>query len=212
MKKNCKDAIVEAAIMLFNTKGYNGISIRDIARKAEVNPANIAYYFHNKHGLLEYCFMNFFENYMAEIEKGFAQIELGAAHCLKEIGKNLLAYQCENIHLTRFILREMSIDSQVVREIMSTYYVKERFYFKTVLEKGIEAGEFSIQSIPYTIIQFKGLLMMPFLNIQYATEVLHVFPHEQYFLKMYEQELVLWIERMLCTSERERVLAIQGAG
>ena len=48
MKKNSKDAIVEAAISIFNTKGFQGTTIREIAGKAKVNVANISYYFQNK--------------------------------------------------------------------------------------------------------------------------------------------------------------------
>ncbi len=84
MKKNSKEAIVHAAVSLFNTKGYSGTSIRDIAAKANVNPANISYYFQNKHGLLEYCFTSFFEQYMEKIEEGFACIDHGATFCLKK--------------------------------------------------------------------------------------------------------------------------------
>ena len=47
MKNNTKQIIVEAALQLFHTNGYDGTSIRDIALKAEINPANIAYYFKN---------------------------------------------------------------------------------------------------------------------------------------------------------------------
>jgi AcrR family transcriptional regulator len=199
MRKNSKDAIVNAAIELFNTKGYNGTSVRDIAGKANVNPANIAYYFQNKEGLLEYCFTAFFENYLAEIERGFAFLNAGAAFCLKQIAANVINFQCKNIQLTRFILREMSIDSQIVREIMSTYYVKERYFFQKIIEKGMEQKEFRSHSVSYLILQFKSLLAMPFLNTHYVTEVLHVFPHEKYFAKKYLQEIFMWIDGVLCT-------------
>lgn len=58
-KSSTKDTIVDAAILLFNIKGFDGTSIRDIAKKAKVNPANISYYFEGKQGLLEKCFIQF---------------------------------------------------------------------------------------------------------------------------------------------------------
>jgi AcrR family transcriptional regulator len=61
MKKDSKEEIVKAAISLFNSNGYAGTSIRDIAKEANVNSATIAYHFENKLGLLEYCFTYFFE-------------------------------------------------------------------------------------------------------------------------------------------------------
>ncbi|WP_316252492.1 TetR family transcriptional regulator [Bacillus aquiflavi] len=72
MRKNSKKHIVDVAVSLFNMKGYSGTSVRDIAGKANVNVANISYYFQSKHGLLEYCLTSFFENYLSEIENGYS--------------------------------------------------------------------------------------------------------------------------------------------
>jgi AcrR family transcriptional regulator len=194
VKKNSKEAIVQAAINLFNTNGFHGTSIRDIALKAKVNVANISYYFENKHGLLEYCLTTYFEQYLMKIEEALPLLEDDPVKCLKKVADNILAFQCENMQFTRFILREMSIDSQMVREIMSTYSQKEKFYFRKILERGIQTKVFRSQSLPYLIIQFKGLLTMPFLNTQYVTEVLHVFPQERYFQEKYLQEICYWID------------------
>src|SRR5574342_842487 len=195
---------MDAAIFLFNTKGFNGTSIRDIAAKAEVNAANISYYFQNKNGLLENCFTAFFESYLEELEKAFSLLDCGAEICLKAMVDNVLRFQCENIQLTRFILREMTIDSQVVREIMSTYHVKERYFFKKVLERGMETGEFRNLSVQYIILQLKSLLSMPFLNTHYVTEVLHVLPHEQYFSDKYSKEISQWIKGTICVEQLEQ--------
>ncbi|MED4214161.1 TetR family transcriptional regulator, partial [Priestia megaterium] len=42
--KQTKQKVIDAAISLFNTKGYDGTSVRDIAKRADVNVANISYY------------------------------------------------------------------------------------------------------------------------------------------------------------------------
>lgn len=194
MKKNSKEAIIEAAIHLFNTKGFHGTSIRDIAARAEVNVANISYYFENKHGLLEYCLTIYFEQYLKQIEEALPLLEEEPTVCLKKVTENILKFQCSHIQFTRFILREMSIDSQIVREIMSTYYVKEKYYFKKIIERGIQSQVFKSHSIPYMIMHVKGLLAMPFLNTQYVTEVLHVFPHERFFEEKYLLEIYAWID------------------
>jgi AcrR family transcriptional regulator len=200
MRKNSKEAIVDAAVFLFNTKGFSGTSIRDIAAKAGVNPANIAYYFQNKNGLLEYCFTSYFENYLHELERGYSLVDEGAEVSLKRIVENLLKFQCHDIHLTRFILREMTLDSQIVREIMSTYHVKERYLLKKVLERGIRTKEFRSHSVPYVILQLKSLLTNPFLNSHYVNEVLHILPHEKYFIEKYRREIFQWIDAILCES------------
>lgn len=208
MKKSSKDSVVAAAILLFNSKGYSGTSIRDIADAAKVNTATIAYYFGNKEGLLEYCFTYFFEQYINKMEAAFATIEKGAAICLKRVVADLLHYQWENIQLASFVYREMSIDSQMVREIMATYSLKEKYYFQKIFERGFEWNEFRPHSIPYLIIQLKGLLMMPFMNTHYMREVLYVFPNEKFFEQKYLKDLNQWIDKTLCSDVQIKKEAI----
>ncbi|MDQ6599943.1 TetR/AcrR family transcriptional regulator [Bacillus salipaludis] len=198
MKKNIKEAIIEAAIKLFNSNGYSGTSIRDIAGYANVNSATVAYYFENKLGLLEYCFTHFYEQYLGIMEEEYALVGLGAKDCVKRMTAKLLHYQCDNIHLANVVYREMSLDSQIVREIMSTYNLKEKYYFQKIFEKGMEWKEFQPHSVPYLIIQLKGLLMMPFMNSHYLREVMYIFPNERFFEQKYLNEMYNWIENTLC--------------
>ena len=48
--------------------------------------------------------------------------------CLKRAIKKILHFQSENHKLARFVWREVTIDSQVSREIISSYLMKERFF------------------------------------------------------------------------------------
>jgi AcrR family transcriptional regulator len=208
MKLNSKEEIVRAAIPLFNSKGYSGTSMRDIAKAAKVNTATIAYHFENKAGLLEFCFTYFFEQYIGRMEAAYNSIDKGAKACLKRVVADLLHFQCENLQLASFVYREMSIDSQMVREIMATYSLKEKYYFQKIFERGFEWNEFRPHSIPYLIIQLKGLLMMPFTNTHYMREVLYVFPNEQFFEQKYLKELYQWIEQLLCTDIKPKKEAV----
>jgi AcrR family transcriptional regulator len=49
---NMREAILGAAEILFSTKGFNAVSIRDIAQEAGANPGSITYHFKSKDGLL----------------------------------------------------------------------------------------------------------------------------------------------------------------
>ncbi|MGI3002046.1 TetR/AcrR family transcriptional regulator [Shewanella algae] len=48
-----RDALIEAARSCFTVKGYEGVSTRELARKAGVDAAMIRYYFGSKAGLFE---------------------------------------------------------------------------------------------------------------------------------------------------------------
>jgi AcrR family transcriptional regulator len=193
-----KENILLSAVSLFNTKGYNGTSVRDIAKKASVNSANISYYFHGKQGLLESCFTRFFESYLECLEAQADFLDYNPAdECLKKAVYNILQFQSENHLLARFVWREVSIDSQVVREIISSYLVKERYLLKRFFEVGADQGRFTSMPVSIFIIQLKSMISMPFLNSQYLREVWHVFPQEQYFVDRYYTSLEQWIDQCL---------------
>ncbi len=52
MSKSTKQHILEAALSLFNQKGYVHVSMRDIAQKVGISPGNLTYHFKSKDLLL----------------------------------------------------------------------------------------------------------------------------------------------------------------
>ncbi len=52
----CK--IIDVALKLFGCKGYDGTSVRDIAKEADVNLASVNYHFNNKQNLYLEVFIN----------------------------------------------------------------------------------------------------------------------------------------------------------
>tara|TARA_R110002050_G_scaffold109799_4_gene221515 strand:+ start:12189 stop:12782 length:594 start_codon:yes stop_codon:yes gene_type:complete len=51
MATNTKDKVLEAAHSLFEQKGFDGVSMRDIASEAKVNKGLLHYYFKSKHAI-----------------------------------------------------------------------------------------------------------------------------------------------------------------
>ena len=58
---NTKDHILEVATSLFGKYGFSSVSIRDIAKEAQVNVAAVNYHFQNKKLLLEEVFIYSYE-------------------------------------------------------------------------------------------------------------------------------------------------------
>ncbi len=139
-----KDRIIESAVELFNQKGFSGTSVREIARAANVNVAHISYYFNGKGGLMEHLISRFYEGYLRVLEKGYERLpDAGATDCLLQLVFDILSYQHEHRQLTRFVYREVTIDSTLNREVMSTYLTKEKYILHLIIEKGNEDNEFS---------------------------------------------------------------------
>ncbi|PMC37024.1 TetR family transcriptional regulator [Bacillus sp. UMB0899] len=210
--RDTKQKIVNAAIYLFNSKGFTGTSVREIASRANVNVAHISYYFKGKGGLLEYLVSHYYEGYIKVIEENYTQIKFGHAHTvLSKIILDLLYYQHENRQLSRLVYREVTVDSVLIREVMTTYLTKEKYYIKSLFEQGIEEGQFRKGFIPHMIIQLRSLLHMPYLQPQYMSEVLHIQPHEAYFVHQYYKELKSWFNSLLTeqTANENRLVAIR---
>ncbi|MBO1625282.1 TetR/AcrR family transcriptional regulator [Bacillus cereus] len=197
--KQTKQKVIDAAISLFYTKGYDGTSVRDIAKRANVNVANISYYFAGKKGLLEQLITDFLEGYIGVIERAFEQREyLPAKEVLNQIVRGILRYQFEHRELTRFFYRELSLDTTLIREVMTVYFSKERYYIEQIIKQGQMQQEFQKVSFTMFMTQLKGMINMPYLYPQYITEVLHSFPSETFFLEMYTKEVEQWMEQTLC--------------
>jgi len=196
-----KTAILEAAITLFNAKGYQGTTIRDIAGKAGVNAANISYYYQGKKGLLEACLVSFFEPYLACLEVEAAKLGPEPAHiCLSRAIKSILHFQSNHYLLSRFVWREVTIDSQISREIISLYLMQERFYFKEMIHSALKENR-TVIPIGMAVIQLKGMLMMPYLNSQYVREVWAMIPHEPYFAEQYYVTVKNWLDSSIGVRE-----------
>ncbi|MCI0763862.1 forespore capture DNA-binding protein RefZ [Bacillus sp. TL12] len=199
--KQTKQKVIDAAISLFNTKGYDGTSVRDIAKRADVNVANISYYFAGKQGLLEQLITDFLEGYIGVIERSFEQREyLPAKEVINQIVRGILRYQFEHRELTRFFYRELSLDTTLIREVMTIYFSKERYYIEQIIKQGQMQQEFQKISFTMFMTQLKGMINMPYLYPQYISEVLHSFPSETFFLEMYTKEVERWMEQTLCVT------------
>jgi AcrR family transcriptional regulator len=210
--RDTKQQILNAAMYLFNSKGFTGTSVREIASRAKVNVAHISYYFKGKGGLLEYLVSHYYEGYIQVIEENYSQIKYGNAHVvLSKVILDILNYQHENRQLSRLVYREVTLDSILIREVMTTYLTKEKYYFKSIIEQGIEEGYYRNGLVPLMIIQLRNLLHMPYLQPQYMSEVLHIQPHEAYFVHQYYKELKIWMNSLLLENQSldEKLLAIR---
>ena len=75
-----RDALLDAATLVFAREGFGSANLREIALAAGVNPALIGYHFHGKEGL-----------YLAVFERMVSQIQAVWTRCLVRIDRALEA-------------------------------------------------------------------------------------------------------------------------
>src|SRR5476649_388248 len=67
-----RDRILKTAERLFAERGFNGVSVRELAAAANVNIASIGYHFRSKEGLLAEVYRRHCEPMIAERLRGLA--------------------------------------------------------------------------------------------------------------------------------------------
>lgn len=191
--------MLRAAIQLFNRSGVDGTSVRAIAREAGVNQALISYYFGGKQGLLEELMAWFLENYLNQLELAVNDAFAGngsANERLLAVAEHLLIFQQANFYLARFVHREMTLDSQLVRELMATYLMKEKYLFHRLIHENFPdlAEDQLLEEL--TVLQFRDLIQMPFLQPQYLREVYYFQPSEASFRTAYLRGVKRWVQQL----------------
>lgn len=202
-KNEMKQRIEKAALQLFTHQGFNGTSVREIAKAAKCNIANISYYFESKKGLLEYLMQQYFETYF-ECMNQVLQDEQRRTMTDLFIGlvENILHYQFENQQLTRFVQREVLLDTTLAREIMTTYFMREKYIFASIIHEGKRTKEFRIVKDEEVLLYVRSYLSAPFIYAHYMNEVLHWSVWEQSYEEKYKENFYQWVNRNLLDTKK----------
>ncbi|MCW4468853.1 TetR family transcriptional regulator [Flavobacterium sp. MFBS3-15] len=189
--------ILQAAEKLFAEEGFDGASIRNIAKEANVNIAMISYYFGSKEKLLEALIVyrasgmrmqleNISHEDLSPLEKVDRLIDL----YITRINKNKCMYQIMHFELST---RKRVMDMQAFVDIKK----RNLEAFKNIIREGQDSGIFAkdvnITLIPPTIL---GTLVHFRMNRSFMAPVLGLDTDEA-FEAYIENELTAHIKRTI---------------
>lgn len=142
MEKDARTKLMETATQLFAQKGFNAVSIRELARTAQVNSALISYYFGSKEGLYQEVLEEQFI-LIAQMLKVFEDMpSTSPTERITMYAMNIAIIHQQRPFLTRFIISEL-INSTPCYEAVIKKYISRLFHFlHTTFEEGISKGEF----------------------------------------------------------------------
>lgn len=106
MKTSPKDRIMESAIKLFSTKGFDATSVDEIAKDANINKAMIYYYFSSKDGLLVSIIRRSIDEFYRIVE----EMDIKSFASLKDFIRTLV------VHLVDYITTHKDIVKIFFRE------------------------------------------------------------------------------------------------
>ncbi|ANZ43085.1 TetR family transcriptional regulator [Lentzea guizhouensis] len=134
--------IIDAAVRLFASQGYDATSVQEIVAAAEVTKGALYHYFRSKDDLLFEIYRLLITAQSADMDRIIA-LGLPAAETVREILTSLVVSTAERVDETAVFVREMP---RLGEERMTDFRAERRRYHETflaVVEKGQASGEFS---------------------------------------------------------------------
>lgn len=125
-RKNSEIKIIEAAERVFAKKGLNGARVREIADRAQVNPALINYYFQSKENLYKTIIEDFFQR-MQRLVFPIMEQDLEPKEKLRQLIVSGVDFLAENEHTARILLREFVDKGELATELVTKHYLRNIF-------------------------------------------------------------------------------------
>lgn len=159
-----KKDIIKSALDLFAEKGYDGVSVRDIAKTAGVSEAALYKHFKGKEDLALYIFNAIIQNYSDRLL------------LLKDQPLSSIDKLCKIVEYT-YDLYEM-YPAEIRFALLSQYYFwdllsnenKPHIIIKRIIEEGIAAGEIHRQEVYLWIAVYSGVMLQPLAQYPYFHE------------------------------------------
>lgn len=199
-EKTAKERIIDAALDLFYYQGFSKTTVRQIATQASVNQALISYYFGGKKGLLEKIMVHFYESYFHVLENNMISDEgikpAQAFDLFLDTVREGFNFLFDHNKMTRFIYRELTLDSILIREIMTTYLAKEKYYYSFLLDRALKLHQCQTLDLEMLVLQMLNMLYMPFLQPIAIREVHYMDPDSEAFKERYFTLIKNWVHHL----------------
>lgn len=177
MKQDVEKKIIEAARELFYEKGFTGVTVRDIASKAEVNLALLHYYFRTKEKIFEIVFNESFTLLFKKLNRALSS-DVYLFDKIKLIASSYITTAAKYPQLASFIMHELSVNADFVWK--NIYSNKEKGNVNTNYEQFfqeiIDAGENGIIKKVDPKILFMDIMslsLFPFVGSAFLTNFLY---------------------------------------
>ncbi|MGF0040051.1 TetR/AcrR family transcriptional regulator [Peptoniphilaceae bacterium SGI.131] len=153
--------IITAAENVFYKKGYNGSTIRDIAKEAGISVGTIYIYFADKKSIYDHLLLQYSKYIRSNISKRIAGVK--SRREAERLG--LLVFMeivKENKHIYNIIWESLYIDKQEFVD----YYMNFSKHYKKSLDDAVEGGELS--GIDTEILSWVLMGISNFIGLRYV--------------------------------------------
>ena len=143
-----RDAFLDVAQRLVETKGYEAMSVQDVLDALEVSKGAFYHYFDSKQALLEAVVERFADGAMAAIAPLLNDPNLPALEKLERVFASIAGWKAERKELVLGIIDVWNSDSNaIVREKLRRMTVRLMApLLSAVVRQGVDEGVFSVAS------------------------------------------------------------------
>lgn len=181
---NPKLRILEIAEQLFAVKGFDGVTVRDIAEQAHVNVAMINYYFRNKDDLYLRIVESYLEEASSELEKVLKE-ETDPRLRLKQFIDCYIDFLFSKPKSPQLMLRAGFQNDAHIDRFVSKYFAKYQMGLVNTIEEGIKAGYFVPLDPKLTVVSLLGMILWFFAAAPIFTRI----PGMEDYLGCYRDKL-----------------------
>lgn len=156
---NKRETIIESAIKLFSSKGFEGTSVREIASDAGVNVAMINYYFESKEKLFE-SVVEYRTSFLKGVFAGLVNNnDLSPIEKIDIIIDQTIERKFSNSQFHHLLHRELSLDHRPqLRDAISNILLRNIDSVKTIIRNGVRDGAFQPVDIELTLTTMLGTI------------------------------------------------------
>lgn len=166
-KMTTEEKIFNAAIIIFQKKGFAGTRMQEIADEAGINKAMLHYCFKNKQLLFEAVFMNAFGQLAPQINEIFNSHDT-VFDKIKKFTHSYISFVIHNPYLPQFIIQEMNNNPEFVMAFLKNENRPNPTLLITQIEKEIADGilkpvqpkQLVLDVFSMTIFPFAAQMMM----------------------------------------------------
>lgn len=109
-----RDAFLDSAQRLIQTKGYDAMSVQDVLDDLEASRGAFYHYFESKQELLEAVVDRFTDNAMAAVQPILDDPELPALPKLEKVVRGIASYKAESLELMLRLIDVLNSDGNVL--------------------------------------------------------------------------------------------------
>jgi AcrR family transcriptional regulator len=137
-----KEHILIEAEKLFSGQDFDAVSVRDLAKAANVNIAMISYYFGSKEKLFEALIIRRLET-SQNILRSLVTTEMNSTQKMNAVTDYYIDKLIDNRNIHRMMNRELSTNNRpVLRDMIMERMRMNREFIKGLMEEGIRNKEF----------------------------------------------------------------------